>query len=295
MHVFRVGYVALIGCPNVGKSTLMNRILGRKLSIVTDKPQTTRNRILGVKTTAGAQVIYLDTPGVHRPRHRLNRIMVKTAMAALEDADLILHMVEPRPVVGPGDTAIVEKLAEVGTPAFLVINKIDTVAKPRLLPVIQAYKDRVAYLEVLPVSARTGDGVEHLEEEILGRLPPGDPLFPEGTVTDLPERFLVGEIVREKILRRTREEIPYAVAVKVEAMERRGDRLEVQALIYVDKESQKGILIGRGGRMLREIGTAARREIEAVLGCRAFLGLWVKVRPGWRSQLRLLGELGFQE
>ena len=191
---FRAGYVALIGCPNVGKSTLMNRILGEKLSIVTDKPQTTRNRILGIKTSAGAQVVYVDTPGIHRPRHRLNRIMVKTALAALEDADLILHLVEPRTVVGAGDAFILEKLGAVGTPAFLVINKIDTVAKPRLLPVIQAYKDRAAYREVLPVSARAGDGVSHLEEEIVRYLPRGFPYFPEGSVTDLPERFLVGEI-----------------------------------------------------------------------------------------------------
>jgi len=293
---FRSGYVALIGRPNVGKSTLMNRMLGEKLSIVTDKPQTTRNRILGIKTTDTFQILFLDTPGIHRSKHRFNEIMLKTSLSTLEDADLILFLVDALQTMGQGERFIIDKLHDVITPKLLIINKIDRTGKQRLLPLIDEYKKRIDFQEILPISALTGDGVAALEDLIPSFLPEGPSYFPEDSLTDLSQRFMIAEMIREKVIQRTQKEIPHVVAVKVEAVKKReGEELiDVDALIYTEKDSQKGILIGKGGQMLKEIGMAARPEIEEFLRSRVYLRLWVKVRKDWRSQLRMLKELGFE-
>ncbi len=293
---FKSGYVALIGRPNVDKSTLMNRILGEKLSIVTDKPQTTRNRILGIKTTPRSQILFFDTPGVHKGRHRLNEIMVNSAFASLQDADLILFLIEPVAERGEDESLVLKRLHEVKAPTYLIINKTDAVKKDRILPVIEAYQGLLLFEEILPLSALTGDGVALLEEKIVEALPEGPPFFPPESITDVSQRFMIAEMIREKIILRTHREIPYAVTVVVEAVKRRerGALTDVEAVIYVEKESQKGILIGRRGAMLKEIGSRVRPEIESLLDSKVFLRLWVKVRKDWRSQVGALREFGFQ-
>ena len=295
-RTFRSGYVAIVGRPNVGKSTLMNRILGEKLAIVTHKPQTTRNRILGVKTSENAQILFLDTPGVHAGKTRLNDMMVKAALSALEDADLILFLVEPRLGLNQDEKILLDKLNEVNTPIYLIINKIDTSSKSRLLPLIDRFRQLARFREIVPVSGLTGDGVEMLETMIRDALPEGPPFFPEDVLTDVSQRFMIGEMIREKIILKTGKEIPHAVAVVVEAVRRREGRnlTDVSAVIYVERDSQKGILIGDKGRVLKEIGSRVRPEIEEFLGTRVFLELWVKVKRDWRSQLRMLREFGFE-
>lgn len=285
----------MIGRPNVGKSTLMNRILGEKLSIVTSKPQTTRNRILGIKTTAASQILFLDTPGIHTPKYRLNQIMVKTALETLEDADLILFLTEPRHGLGNEEETILENLHEVKTPIYLLINKTDLVGKGHLLPLIDRFRQAAEFREIVPVSALTGDGIDALEEMIIKALPEGPAFFPDDSLTDLSQRFMIAEMIREKIILRTEKEIPHSVAVVVEAVKRREakDLVDVSAVIYAEKESHKGILIGQKGKMLKEIGSMARSEIEELLQTRVYLQLWVKVRKDWRSQLRALREFGF--
>jgi GTP-binding protein Era len=293
---FRSGYVALIGHPNVGKSTLMNRILGEKLSIVTDRPQTTRNRILGIKTTDRYQALFLDTPGIHRPKHRLNEIMVKTALATLEDADLVLLLVEPGRKSMEESEIVLDKLLDVSTPICLIINKIDKINKEGLLPLINGYREKISFREIVPISALNGDGVDRLEEIIADSLPSGPPYFPEDSLTDVSQRFMIAEMIREKIILQTQKEIPYSVAVMVEKARKRstGNLTDVEATIYVEKDSQKGILIGKGGKMLKEIGSLVRPEVEALLDSKVFLRLWVKVRKDWRSHMRMLRELGFE-
>ncbi len=293
---FKSGYVALIGRPNVGKSTLMNRILGEKLSIVTDKPQTTRNKILGIKTTPRSQILFFDTPGVHQGRHRLNEIMVTSALSSLQDADLILFLIEPVTDVGEDEAFILKKLGEVRTSIYLIINKIDAIRKDRILPVIEAYRGRISFEEAIPISALTGEGVAQLEEMIVRALPEGPSFFPAESITDVSQRFMIAEMIREKIILRTHREIPYAVTVVVDAVKRRetGALTDVEAVIYVEKDSQKGILIGSRGAMLKEIGSQVRPEIEAFLEGKVFLRLWVKVRKDWRSQVGALREFGFQ-
>lgn len=294
--VYSSGYVALIGRPNVGKSTLMNRMLGEKLSIVTEKPQTTRNRILGIKTTERFQALFLDTPGIHTPRHRLNEIMLKTALSTLEDADLILFLVEPVLEPDEEDLSICHKLKRVKTPVILVINKIDTIKKENLLPLIHKYKDLMEFKEVIPISALTGDGVADLEVLIPSFLPEGPRYYPGENITDLSERFMISEMIREKIIRHTHNEIPYVAAVVVEAVRKRegADLVDVEAVIYIEKESQKGILIGKQGKRLKDIGTMVRPEIEELLHSRVYLKLWVKVRKAWRDHSGMLKELGFE-
>jgi GTP-binding protein Era len=293
---FKSGSVALIGRPNVGKSTLMNRILGEKLAIITDTPQTTRNRILGIKTTRNAQILFLDTPGIHEPRHRLNEVMLKTSLSALRDADLVLFLIEPRIPPGREEQFALNELREIKRPIFLIINKIDKSSKQKLLPCIEEYRHQMSFAEILPVSALTGDGVAGLEEMICSYLPKGPPYFPEDSLTDLSERFLIAEMIREKIILLTHDEIPHAVAVVVEGVKKRTGKnlIDVDAVVYVEKDSQKGILVGRKGTRMKEIGTAVRPEIEEFLNARVFLRLWVKVRKDWRSQIKMLRELGFK-
>ncbi|HEY7677807.1 MAG TPA: GTPase Era [Candidatus Methylomirabilis sp.] len=300
---FKAGYVAIVGRPNVGKSTLLNRLLGQKISIVTPKPQTTRNRILGIHTLPGAQIVFLDTPGIHRSDRRFNREMVRAALRAVEEADLILWMVDAEEPETPDDLLILEELRRAKPPVFLLINKVDRVAKDLLLPLMDRFKDRLPFQEIVPLSAAAGDNVDRLEALLLRDLPEGRPFFPEDQVTDRPERFFIAELVREQAFQLLRQELPYAVAVTVEQVRERGGTrpgegdvlVDVGATLYVEKASQKGIVIGAGGQMLKQIGQRSRLEIEALLGRRVNLQLHVKVRQGWRGDERALRELGYLE
>ncbi|MBI3990346.1 MAG: GTPase Era [candidate division NC10 bacterium] len=292
---FKAGFIALIGRPNVGKSTLMNRLLGRKLSIISPKPQTTRHRILGVKTLPQAQLLFLDTPGIHRAQVLLNREMVKAALKAAGEADLILWMVDAEDPFTDDDQLILEALQKARVPLLLAINKVDLVKKETLLPLIERFRQRLPFKEIVPISATEGDNVERLEELLITYLPEGHPFYPEDQLTDRSERFFIAELIREKVHHFCHQEIPYAVAVEVESFKERKERplVEIQATIYVEKDSQKGIVIGAGGRMLKKIGEIARQEIEAFLGTQVFLHLWVKVRPAWRKDEHALKEFGY--
>ncbi len=292
---FKAGYVAIVGRPNVGKSTLLNRLLGQKLSIVSPRPQTTRNRILGLKSLPGAQVVFLDTPGIHRAEQLFNREMVRAALRTLGEADLILWMVDAEAPETPDDLLILEELGRAKPPIFLLINKVDRVAKDLLLPIIDRFRGRLPFREIVPISATAGDNVDRLEALLVRDLPAGHPFFPEDQLTDRPERFLIAELIREQVFHLLHQELPYAVAVTVEQVrEREGtDLVDVGATIYVEKHSQKGIVIGAGGQMLKTIGQRSRQEIEALLGRRVNLQLWVKVREAWRRDERALRDLGY--
>ena len=292
---FRSGFVSIVGRPNVGKSTLLNRILKEKISIISDKPQTTRNRIMGVLHLSGAQLVFLDTPGIHKPKFKLNQRMVRTALNTLQEVDLILFLVEAFDAPGPGDQFIIERLKGLSIPVFLVNNKIDRVKKETLIPLIEQCTRSFTFTEVVPVSALTGDNVDRLIEVIVKHLPEGQPLFPEDTITDQPLRFIAAEVIREKILTRTHEEIPYSVAVVIEEFleDPEKQRVTIRAVIYVERDSQKGIVIGKGGEMLKAVGTAARLELEGLIGTKVYLELWVKVKKDWRDNESLLTEVGY--
>ena len=281
-----------MGRPNVGKSTLLNRLVGQKVAIVSDKPQTTRNRILAVMNPPGGQIVLFDTPGIHKPMHRMNERMVATAVATLGHVDLVVWLVDLGESFGPGDRYVSEVLKKSGRPVLLAINKIDTAPKPSILPVIAGFKDVMPFVEIIPISALKGENVEVLVERILARLPEGPPLYPEDFLTDLPERFFVAEMVREQILRMTRQEIPYSSGVVIESFKEEEGLVRIHAAVLVERDSQKAIVIGKGGSMMKAIGTAARKEIEAFLGAKVFLGLFVKVREKWREDARVLDELG---
>lgn len=293
MENFRSGFMTIIGRPNVGKSTLMNYLVGQKIAIMSDKPQTTRNRIQGVLTGSDYQIVFLDTPGIHKPKHQLGRYMVEVALKSLQEVDGILHVLDASQEVGAGEVYILELLARVKTPVFLVINKIDLVPKNSLLAIIADMSRRYPYREIIPVSATTGENMDRLLSVLIDQLPPGPSYYPEGVVTDQPERFILAEIIREKVLLLTREEIPHAVAVQVEELTRRDENnIYLAAIIYVERDSQKGVIIGKNGKMLKAIGSQSRLEIENLLGNKVYLELWVKVKPGWRKRdpdLRLLG------
>ncbi|GAB4388447.1 MAG: GTPase Era [Thermodesulfovibrionales bacterium] len=290
----RSGFVSITGRPNVGKSTFLNAVLGQKVSIVAPKAQTTRNRVIGIKTLPHAQVIFVDTPGIHRPRHSLGAYMVKEAKAAIKDVDVVLLMVEPRRPTGD-DAAVIRLLRNARKPVILLINKSDTVKKPDLLPVMDEYRGLYDFDEVIPISALKGDGLGIVMEKTVERLPPGPRFYPDDLVTDRLERFLVAEMVREKILWYTEEEVPHSTAVEVVRWEEKeGGGIYISANIYVEKEGQKRIIIGKSGQMLKKIGTAARKEMEGLLGARVFLELWVKVKKHWRTDRAALTELGFE-
>jgi GTP-binding protein Era len=290
---FRSGYVSIIGLPNVGKSTLLNSVLGEKIAIVTPKPQTTRNRIIGIKTLQDAQIIFIDTPGIHRPKHRLGETMVKTAMEALNEVDVILFMVEPHEP-DRGDKFIVELLKKIQSPVFLLINKVDSIKKPELLPIIDKFKGLYPFKDIIPISALKQDGIYLLIKKICKYLPYGPRYYPDDLITDKLERFMVSEIIREKVMEMTEEEVPHSVAVEVgEWKERQDGLISISCNIYVERNGQKGIIIGKNGTMLKSIGSSARVDIEHLLNTKVFLELWVKVKKDWRNDEQLLKELGY--
>lgn len=291
---YRSGMVALVGRPNAGKSTLMNRLVGAKVAITSNKPQTTRHRILGVLTRPGGQLVFVDTPGVHRPHYRMNKRMMNATRAALHDVDLIALLVDVTEDPGAGLRYAIDLVAKAEATAFLLLNKVDRIAKHKLLPIIGSLSQKGSWAEVIPISALKGDNCERFLDAALGYLPEAAPLFPDDTLTDRSERFLTAELVREQLLRRTRDELPYTTAVAVDEWqepERDGGTVRIFATIMVDTESQKPIVIGRGGKMLKAVGTAARQQIEEMLGRRVFLDLRVKVRSGWREDAPILDRL----
>jgi GTP-binding protein Era len=294
-EAFKCGYIALIGYPNVGKSTLLNRLVGGKLAITSPKPQTTRFRLLGIVNEPEAQLLFLDTPGILDPRGALNETLVQAALTALNEADVVVWLVEPRPP-DPRDRVLLPHLQKLSGPLLVAINKIDLVAKPRLLPLIGAYHELFPAAPVIPLSALAAEGIAELKGEIIRLLPASPPFYPPEQDTEATERFLAAELIRERVLHHTGEEIPYAVAVQVEEFDesRRPDLVKIRAVIYVERDSQKGILIGKGGRMLKAIGAEARAEIETLLDAKVFLELWVKVWKNWRRNPRAIRNLGYQ-
>jgi len=295
----KAGFVSFLGRPNAGKSTLLNRIVGHKLAIVSDKPQTTRTRIVGVKNYGGSdadrpagQVVFVDTPGVHKPTHRMNVRMVDVALEAIRDVDVLCLVVDVSVRPGPGDRYLLNLLKDVKTPAILGLNKVDLVAKPKLLPIMDHYQHAHAFVEIVPISATDGTNIDTLERLFLQYLPEGEPLYPPDYVTDQPERFFVGEIVREQVLQLTHDELPFSTAVVVDRIEQaEANRTDIYCTILVDRESQKPIVIGRAGAMIKQIGTAARAELERYLESRVFLDLHVKVKSEWRDDERVLDEI----
>ena len=290
------GLVSFIGRPNAGKSTLLNRIVGHKLAIVSDKPQTTRTRILGVKNYPDGQIVFVDTPGVHKPSHRMNVRMVDVALEAMRDVDLVTLVVDVSVKEGPGDRHLLELVKDVSTPAILALNKVDRIAKAKLLPIIDRYRQAHPFVEFVPISALDGTNVDTLEALFRQHLPEGEPLYPVDYVTDQPERFFVGEIVREQVLQLTHDELPFTTAVVVDSFEEpeEGKVASIYCTILVERESQKPIVIGKGGAMIKQIGTAARTELQRFFGARLHLDLRVKVRSEWRDDERVLDELGLR-
>ncbi|PIU31100.1 MAG: GTPase Era [Syntrophobacteraceae bacterium CG07_land_8_20_14_0_80_61_8] len=293
---FRSGYVALLGAPNVGKSTLMNQLLQQKIAITAPKPQTTRNRIVGVLNRPQLQVIFLDTPGIHKARDRFNKILVDTALATLEEVDVICFVAEAPNPRRELDRFVLDCMRGVQTPVILALNKIDLMVKPELLPIIDGYQKLWPFAAIVPISALTGDGTEALLGELTGHIEEGPRYYPDDFVTDQPERFIVAELVREKVFHLTQQEVPYAVAVTVEKFKEQtaAKRIDIEATIHVERDSQKGIVIGKGAAMLKEIGRQARIDIERLLGARVYLGLFVRVQKDWRKDTRMLTELGYR-
>lgn len=294
---FRSGFVTIVGRPNVGKSTLLNLLTGEKIAIMSDKPQTTRNTIKTVVTTGDYQVVFMDTPGMHRPKNKLGNCMMKSALATLEEVDVILYMVEATDkAIGQGNLSIMENLKKVNTPVILLINKVDLVEKPRLLPLIDTYSKAMDFEEIIPISALQPNTREIVMNEVVRRLPEGEPYFPEDMLTDQPEKVLVQEIIREKILNLLSDEVPHGVGVEVILFKEKEEKglLEIHANIYCEKESHKGIIIGKNGEMLKKIGTLARQDSENLLGAKVFLKLWVKTKNDWRNNDFMLGELGYK-
>ncbi|MFN3197005.1 MAG: GTPase Era [Bradymonadia bacterium] len=299
---FKCGFVTLLGRPNAGKSTLLNRILGEKVAITSHRPQTTRNRIPGVLTREADQMIFIDTPGIHHAERALNTYMVDIAHNSIADVDVIALLIEVKAkvaeegLIGEVEAKVLERLAEVNKPVFLVLNKIDRIDKMLLLPMIDQVRDAYPFTEIVPISALKGDGVEILVESLAQQMPESPALYPEDALTDLPERFIVAEIVREKLFQLLEREVPYATAVTIETWQDRSDDnlTEIQAVIHVERDSQKSIVIGRGGQMIKEIGTRARRDIERLLGTRVHLKLFARVEKGWTRNASSMRKLGYE-
>lgn len=292
---YKAGFVALIGRPNVGKSTLMNQLIGQKIAITSKKPQTTRNRIRTVLTTEEGQIVFLDTPGIHKAKNKLGDYMVNAAEHTFVEADVILWLVEPTNYIGAGERHIIEELKKVKTPVILVINKVDTVQRDAVLAYIDTYRRELDFAEIVPVSALKGDNTEELVKCIFQYLPYGHPFFDEDTVTDQPMRQIAAELIREKALRLLEEEVPHGIAVSIESMKEEGKICHIDASIVCEKESHKGIIIGKGGGMLKKIGIAARREIEDMLEMQVNLKLFVKVKKDWRDSDYLLKNFGYNK
>jgi GTP-binding protein Era len=296
MSEFRSGFVSLVGRPNSGKSTLLNRMVGRKVSITSSNPQTTRNRIQGIRTMPEYQIIFIDTPGIHKPLHLMNERMARMSVSALSGVDIVALLIDVSTPFGSGDAFVLRMIEHVDSPVFLLINKVDLVAKEAILPVIDAYRQKREFAEIVPVSALKGEGCDLFESLVADRLPEGPPYFPDGTVTDIQEKFLAQEIIREKVLAHTRDEIPYTVGVCIVRFQKNpgGGILGIEARIYVEKESQKPIVIGKNGSLLKKMGSEARLDLESIFQTRIFLELHVKTKENWREDPRLLNEMGVQ-
>lgn len=296
MTQYKSGFVTIIGRPNVGKSTFVNRVIGHKIAIMSDKAQTTRNKIQGVMTTNDAQIIFLDTPGIHKPKHKLGDYMMKVAKNTLSEIDAVMFMVNVNEDIGRGDEYIMEMLKNVKTSVFLVLNKIDLVHPDALMPKIEAYQKYMEFTEIIPISALEGLNVDHFIQVLKSYLPEGPQYYPDGQISDHPEQFVVSELIREKILETTTEEIPHSIGVNVERMVQEAeDRVHIEATIYVERDSQKGIVIGKGGKKLKVIGQRARKDIEHLLGSKVYLDLWVKVQKDWRNKSNFIKQMGYVE
>ncbi len=292
---FKSGFVSVIGRPNVGKSTLLNAITGQKIAIMSDKPQTTRNTIRGVITSEECQLVFIDTPGIHKPRTKLGEYMVNVATETMKEVDLILLLVEATSAAGAMDVNIIEQLKQVKTPVFLILNKVDLAGKEKLFSIIDSYSKMMDFKAVIPVSALKNDGTDIILKEALKYIPEGPQFFSEDTLTDQPEKVIAAEMIREKVLLNLDDEVPHGVGVEVMSFKEREDGLiSIQATIYCEKSSHKGIIIGKQGQMLKKIGSAARYEIERLLDTKIFLELWVKVKPDWRNNAGMLKSLGYQ-
>ncbi|WP_302226245.1 GTPase Era [Veillonella magna] len=295
-NTFKSGFVAVVGRPNVGKSTLINALIGDKIVIVSDKAQTTRNRIICVYTDEEKQIIFMDTPGIHKPKHKLGEFMVDAAIESLKEIEAVLFVVAGNEKRGPGDNFILEQLKKVKVPVFLVINKIDTLEREDILKTIVTYQEAYPFAGIIPISAKEKDNLDEVLKVLTDVLPEGPQYFPEDMITDQPERLIIADIVREKILLKTRDEVPHAIAVDVDEMKTRDDGMTyIRATIYCERDSQKGIIIGKRGAMLREIGGEARADIERLLATKVYLDLWVKVKKDWRNKSGMLSELGYKE
>lgn len=294
---FKSGFVSIIGRPNVGKSTLLNEVIGQKIAIMSDKAQTTRNKVQGVYTSNNSQVVFIDTPGIHKPKHKLGDFMIKMAQSSLNEVDLILFVIDAKEGYGAGDQYIIDRLQNVDSPVFLVINKIDQVHPDELFPLIDFYKDKYSFAEVVPISALQGNNVTTLLDQIIEYMEEGPQYYPSDHITDHPERFIVSELVREKVLHLTREEIPHSVTCVTEQMKQRegSDVIDIHVTVVVERSSQKGIIIGKQGKMLKEIGKRARKDIEALLGSRVYMEVWVKVVKDWRNKMSSLKDYGYKE
>ena len=296
MSIEKSGFVAIVGRPNVGKSTLLNRIVGQKIAIMSDKAQTTRNKIQGVYTTDKTQIVFIDTPGIHKPKHRLGDYMVEAAYSALHEVEVVLFMVAADQKRGKGDDMIIERLKKLNVPVYLVINKIDKIHPNDLLEQIDDFKSQMDFAQIIPISATQGNNFETLMSELEKSMPAGPQYFPEDQITDHPEYFVVSELIREKILQLTRDEVPHSVAVVIDSMKRKPDeKVQIQATIIIERDSQKGIIIGKGGSMLKKIGTQARKDIEKLLGDKVYLELWVKVQKDWRDKQVYLTDFGYRK
>ncbi len=293
---FKSGFVSIIGRANVGKSTLMNVMIGQKIAIMSNKPQTTRNRIQTIITTERGQIIFIDTPGIHEAKHKLGAFMNETAVSTFNEVDIVLWLIEPDKHIGKGDALIIEQLKKTKTPVILVINKIDTIEKPQILEVINTYKDQYDFTEIIPVSALKNENIESVLDSLYKHLKEGPQFFPEDMITDQPERQLVAELIREKALRLMEQEIPHGIAVVIDQMKDRDnqDIIDIDATIVCEKDSHKGMIIGKQGQMLKKIGTLARHDMEALLGCKVHLQLWVKVKKDWRDSDFLLKNFGYR-
>jgi GTP-binding protein Era len=290
---YKAGFVSIIGRPNVGKSTLMNHIIGQKIAITSSKPQTTRNRIQSVYTCDDGQIVFVDTPGIHKAKNKLGNYMVNTAYGSMNGVDVLLWLVEPTTYIGAGEKSILEQIKKAKLPTILVINKIDTVKKAEILPVIDTYSREYDFEQIIPVSAKKGEGISELINNIMKYLPYGQPFYDEDTITDQPERQIVAEMIREKVLRSMGDEIPHGVAVAIDSMKYEGKMCNIDATIICERDSHKGMIIGNHGSKLKEIGSLARVDIEEMLQCKVFLQLWVKVKKDWRDSDFLLKNFGY--